>query len=158
MLNCVGRCDALLCWDVPRCTRTAPLVNAGHFSLAQAIQGRISDARRSAPAVVHLPNIERWSPQHTGIEEGVATIHSELEQALSDELLRVPSTLPILVLATSDVPRDRLSPWARGVSCHDSRGVVSTVQDGVSLSGVLDLEHPTQALVAGFFNGAWGPH
>jgi hypothetical protein len=72
-------------------------------SLEEALVHALVEARRAAPAVLYLPHLHLWW----------STAPASLRATLVMLLAELPPELPLLLLATADVPPGELEPEAR---------------------------------------------
>ena len=79
----------------------------------EAVVHAVLEARRASPAILFLPHLQLWW------ETAPASLRATLSMLLSD----LPSALPLLLLATADVPlsdldEDALKLFGSGGTCQ----------------------------------------
>jgi hypothetical protein len=127
-----------------------PFADAGHWSPVQKVAALFADARRSAPSVVFLPDVERWA------SGGDSPVHEELLRCLVDALTALPPRLPILILSTANCPYGDLPPPLTGC-LTTTTGCFSWNADAtetVAANGLCELPPPSSSAIASFFEGA----
>ena len=92
------------------------MADPGSSSLAQALATRVAEARRAAPSVIYVPNLNLWWPG-AGMDpaeqpQDVASLLRDLNQVLESLLDDIPDTLPVLLLSTAETAPDQELPPA----------------------------------------------